>query len=68
MSLHTWSWLFLIIYIVLMICFGLYASSKVSSADDFATARKGYGPFILALARSELSLHLADSPAQLLRV
>ena len=50
MSLHTWSWLFLIIYIVFMIWFGLYASRKVSSADEFATARKGYGPFILALA------------------
>jgi len=50
MSLHTWSWLFLIIYIALMIGLGWYASFKVSGADDFATARKGYGPFVLALA------------------
>ena len=40
----------MILYIVAMVGFGIYASSKVSSADDYATARKGYGPFILALA------------------
>lgn len=50
MNLYNWSWLFLAIYILMMIGFGYYASSKVSSADDFATARKGYGPFLLALA------------------
>ncbi|MFQ5660319.1 MAG: sodium:solute symporter [Gammaproteobacteria bacterium] len=50
MGLHFWSWLFLIIYIVVMLGFGLLGSRRVSGADDFATARGGYGPLILALA------------------
>jgi len=37
MDLHTWSWIFLAAYIGL-------------GADDFAVARRSYGPLILALA------------------
>jgi Na+/proline symporter len=33
-----------------MLLFGLLGSRRVKSADDFATARRGYGPFLLALA------------------
>jgi Na+/proline symporter len=50
MDLHTWSWLFLIVYIGGMVGLGYLGSRRVAGADDFATARRGYGPFLLALA------------------
>jgi Na+/proline symporter len=50
MSLYTWSWAFLVIYIGAMLGFGYLGAKRVAGADDFATARRGYGPFLLALA------------------
>ena len=50
MSLYNWSWIFLVVYISGMLLFGYIGSRRVSGADDFATARRGYGPFILSLA------------------
>jgi len=50
MDLHTWSWLFLVVYISAMIGLGYLGSRRVAGADDFATARSGYGPLLLALA------------------
>lgn len=50
MSIQTWSWIFLVGYIGIMIAFGVIASRKVVGADDFATARRGYTAFPLALA------------------
>ena len=50
MGLHQWSWLFLAFYVGLMMFFGYLGSQRVSGADDFAVARKAYGPLILALA------------------
>ncbi|REK04439.1 MAG: sodium:solute symporter family protein [Acidobacteria bacterium] len=50
MSLMAWSWIFLVLYAGGMIAFGWIASRRVRSADDFATARRGYGPLVLALA------------------
>jgi Na+/proline symporter len=50
MGLYGWSWLFLIFYIGAMLGFGWLGSRRVAGADDFATARQAYGPFILALA------------------
>ena len=50
MSLTSWSWLFLAVYIGMMVVFGVLGSRRVSGADDFAVARQGYGPFVLALA------------------
>ena len=50
MSLIVWSWLFLVVYMGGMLAFGLIGRSRVHDADDFATARAGYGPFFLALA------------------
>jgi Na+/proline symporter len=50
MDLHTWSWLFLVIYIGAMVALGYLGSRRVAGADDFATARGGYGPLLLALA------------------
>ncbi len=50
MDLHSWSWIFLVGYVGLMVLFGIIGSRRVTGADDFAVARQGYGPFILALA------------------
>lgn len=50
MDLTAWSWLFLLAYIGLMLVFGIVGSRRVSGADDFAVARRGYGPVLLALA------------------
>ena len=50
MSLHGWSWIFLILYVGVMVALGIIGSRRVSGADDFAVARRGYGPLILALA------------------
>ena len=50
MTLYSWSWLFLAGYIVAMSIFGYLGSRRVGGADDFAVARGGYGPAVLALA------------------
>ncbi|MDZ7683938.1 MAG: hypothetical protein U5O39_01835 [Gammaproteobacteria bacterium] len=50
MSLIAWSWIFLAFYVALMVGIGIFAQGKILHADDFATARRGYGPFFLALA------------------
>ena len=52
MTLVTWSWFFLIIYIGGMLTIGVLAQRRVKHADDFATARSSYGPLFLALAFS----------------
>jgi Na+/proline symporter len=49
-SIQTWSWIFLAVYIGVMIALGALASRKIAGADDFATARRGYTAFPLALA------------------
>ena len=50
MSLITWSWIFLILYIGGMLAIGVFAQRRVKHADDFATARGAYGPIFLAFA------------------
>ena len=50
MGLIGWSWVFLAFYVGLMIAFGVIGHRKVSNADEFATARGGYGPLFLAFA------------------
>ncbi len=50
MDLYGWSWLFLVFYIGAMLGFGYIGSRRVGGADDFATARQAYGPFLLSLA------------------
>lgn len=50
MDLYTWSWVFLVLYVGAMVGFGYLGSRRVAGADDFATARRGYGPLLLALA------------------
>ena len=50
MHLYTWSWIFTVLYIGIMLLFGVVASRRIKNADDFATARGSYGPKVLALA------------------
>ena len=50
MDLVSWSWMFLALYIGAMVAFGFVGRNKVRNADDFATARGGYGPVFLAFA------------------
>ena len=50
MSLFTWSWIFLLAYIALMLGIGWFAQRRIKHADDFATARSSYGPGFLAFA------------------
>ena len=49
-ALSTWSWIFMAFYIGLMIYLGTRGQRRVASADDFAVARAGYGPAVLAVA------------------
>jgi Na+/proline symporter len=65
MGLYSWSWLFLLGYVSVMVGFGLLGKRRVSGADDFATARGGYGPFLLALAfasTQQAALHFWACP------
>ena len=50
MDLVTWSWVFMIAYVGVMVLFGVIGSRRVAGADDFAVARNSYGPLTLALA------------------
>ena len=50
MTLITWSWLFLVLYIGAMLAIGFLGQRRVKHADDFATARGSYGPVFLAFA------------------
>ena len=49
-SLLTWSWIFLVLYIGLMLGLGYLGMRRVTDSDDFSTARGGYGIVFLALA------------------
>ncbi|MGI9238224.1 MAG: sodium:solute symporter family protein [Woeseiaceae bacterium] len=50
MNLQTWSWTFFVIYSFGMLALGVWGSRRVKQADDYAVARKSYGPLALALA------------------
>ena len=52
MSLTVWSSIFLFLYVAVMLGIGILATRRLKGADDFATARRCYGPFFLALAFS----------------
>lgn len=49
-ELVTWSWLFLAAYVAAMLVCGAVGMRRVRNSDDFATARRGYGPLFLAFA------------------
>ena len=50
MTLAAYSWIFLFFYVSLMVGCGVIGQRRVRTADDYATARGGYGPIFLALA------------------
>lgn len=50
MSLAAYSWIFLFLYVAMMAVFGVIGNRRVTNADDYATARGGYGPIFLAFA------------------
>ena len=66
MDLVSWSWMFLALYIGAMVAFGFVGRNKVRNADDFATARGGYGPVFLAFAfaASSLGFALLEDPSE----
>ena len=45
-----WGWTFLVLYMGMMLLFGVIGMRRVRSSDDFATARASYGPIFLAFA------------------
>ena len=50
MTIFTWSWLFLVVYVGGMLVIGYIATRRIKNADGYATARGSYGPFFLAMA------------------
>ncbi|MBO8172261.1 MAG: sodium:solute symporter family protein [Bacillaceae bacterium] len=50
MSVITWSWTLMILFIGFMLYLGYSGMKKTKNADDFATARSSYGPVALGLA------------------
>lgn len=45
----TFSWIFMVLFIGMMLCLGWVGMRRTKSSDDFATARSSYGPFTIAL-------------------
>ena len=49
-ELQVWTWVFFFLYTGVMLACGVLGMRRVHGSDDFATARRGYGPLFLALA------------------
>jgi SSS family transporter len=49
-SVVMWSWIMMIFFIGLMLYLGYRGMKLTKNADDFATARSSYGPWVLGLA------------------
>lgn len=49
-SIGVWGWFWLVFFIVGTLGIGFYAMTKTKTDEDFAVARKSYGPYILVLA------------------
>lgn len=50
LSIGAWAWFWLVFFIVGTLGIGFYAMTKTKTDEDFAVARKSYGPYILILA------------------
>lgn len=50
LSIGFWGWFWLAIFLVIVLGIGLYAMTKTKTGEDFAVARKSYGPYLLVLA------------------
>ena len=49
-DLKVWTWIFFVLYTGIMLACGVLGMRRVRGSDDFATARRSYGPLFLALA------------------
>ena len=54
MDFPSWSWLFLSMYVVAMLAFGIVVRNKVHKVNYFS-ARGSYGPVFLALSLAATS-------------
>lgn len=50
MTVSTWAWLFLALYVGLMLYFGVVGLRRTRSADAYATARGSYSGWVLGLS------------------
>src|SRR5699024_12803415 len=48
-SVVFWSWVLLIVFVVMMMFFGVMGMKRPHNNDDFATARSSYGSITIAL-------------------
>ncbi|MGG0717158.1 sodium/solute symporter [Robertmurraya massiliosenegalensis] len=46
----TYSWIFMVLFLLLMVVMGWFGMKRTKTADDFATARSSYGPYVLGFA------------------
>jgi SSS family transporter len=49
-SIGGWAWFWLIFFVTGTVGLGFYAMTKTKTDEDFAVARKSYGPWLLVLA------------------
>ncbi|MCH8495424.1 MAG: sodium:solute symporter family protein [Balneolales bacterium] len=49
-SIGNWAWFWLIFFVTGTMGLGIYAMTKTKTDEDFAVARKSYGPWLLVLA------------------
>lgn len=50
LNVGNWAWFWLVIFVVVTLGIGFYAMTKTKTDEDFAVARKSYGPYLMALA------------------
>ncbi len=49
-SVGYWAWIWLAVFVTGTLGLGVYAMTKTKTEEDFAVARKSYGPWLLVLA------------------
>lgn len=49
MSLSTWSWLYFIVFFIIMVLLAIRGLKKTKRAVDFSTAPRAYGPFVIGI-------------------
>lgn len=49
MSLSVWSWIYFIIFFIIMIVLAVQGLKKTKRAVDFSTAPRAYGPFVIGI-------------------
>lgn len=49
-GIGIWGWIWLVTFILFVFSLGLYGLKKTKTGEDFAVARKSYGPIVLVFA------------------